>query len=107
MHLLQKSVSFFGHMFTEDGTGTDPAKLKAVAEWPSPTCSKDVRAFLGLAEHYRRFTQDFSASAAPWNYLIKKELMSGYLVRCRSKVILFPKIRIDFTTQTCDVNKRR
>jgi hypothetical protein len=42
---FQKSVSFLGHMITEDGIGTDPAKIKAVAEWPIPTCLRDVRAF--------------------------------------------------------------
>ena len=70
--LFQKSVSFLGHVISEDGIGTDPKKTQAVSDWPRPTCQKDVRAFLGLAGYYRRFVQGFAKKAAPLHVLLKK-----------------------------------
>ena len=70
--LFQKEVSFLGHMITSEGIGTDPEKIRAVADWPTPSCTKEVRAFVGLASYYRRFVKDFATLAAPLNNLMKK-----------------------------------
>jgi RNase H-like domain found in reverse transcriptase/Reverse transcriptase (RNA-dependent DNA polymerase) len=70
--LFQKSVSFLGHVVSDTGIGTDPQKIKAVVEWPTPTCIKDVRSFLGLAGYYRRFVKDFATIASPLNEVTKK-----------------------------------
>ena len=70
--LFQKSVSFLGHVISEDGIGTDPKKTQAVVDWPVPTCQKDVRAFLGLAGYYRRFIRDFAKKAVPLHNILKK-----------------------------------
>ena len=42
--LFRKSVSFLGHIKSEDGTGTDPQKTQPVSEWPAPECVKDCPA---------------------------------------------------------------
>ena len=70
--LFQKSVSFLGHVVSENGIATDPAKTQAVADWPTPTTLKEVRSFLGLASYYRRFVKDFAQIATPLNALTRK-----------------------------------
>jgi hypothetical protein len=50
----------------------DLEKVKAVREWPVPTTVKDVQAFLGLANYYRRFVKQFSHIAQPLTELTKK-----------------------------------
>ena len=59
-------------MVTKDGIQVDPQKIEAVSEWPRPTTVTDIRSFLGLAGHYRRFAQDFSRIAAPMTRLTQK-----------------------------------
>jgi hypothetical protein len=38
-------------------------KVKAVLEWPTPTSVKEVQAFIGFANFYRRFIKNFSRVA--------------------------------------------
>ena len=70
--ILQRQVSFLGHVIDSDGISTDPEKIRAVTDWPTPNSVRDVRAFIGLASYYRRFVQDFAAIAAPLHQLMRK-----------------------------------
>jgi hypothetical protein len=62
-----------GFLVNKDGIHVDPAKVKAVVEWPVPKSIREVRAFLGLTDFYRRFIQDNAVLAKPLHELIKKE----------------------------------
>ena len=44
---------------------TDPEKIKAVAEWPTPTNHKQLQRFLGFANVYRRLIRNYSIIASP------------------------------------------
>ena len=48
-------------------------KIKAVKEWKTPTKVKDVESFLGFANFYRWFIQNFSYTAKPLNELKGKK----------------------------------
>ena len=53
------------------------AKLKAVQDWATPEDVKGVRSFLGFANYYRRFIQNFAAIADPLTSLTRKDTWSG------------------------------
>lgn len=42
-------LEFLGHIISASGVVTDPAKVQIVQDWPTSTCVKDVRSFLGMA----------------------------------------------------------
>jgi hypothetical protein len=51
----------------------DPKKVQAIVDWEYLNNVKDVRAFLGFANFYRRFIDSFSYLAAPLIALTKKD----------------------------------
>ncbi|GKA56143.1 putative reverse transcriptase domain-containing protein [Tanacetum coccineum] len=65
-------VEFLGHVINSDGIHVDPSKIEAVENWKAPRTPFEVRSFLGLAEYYRRFIEDFSKIAKPLTVLTQK-----------------------------------
>ena len=61
----KKEVEFLGVMVGADGVRMSEDKVKAVLEWPTPTSVKEVQAFIGFANFYRRFIENFSRVALP------------------------------------------
>lgn len=70
--IMQKSVAFLGYIVSEKGIATDPSKIQAVVDWPTPTNLRQCRAFIGLCQYYRRFVPNFSAIVAPLYALPKR-----------------------------------
>lgn len=74
---LCKEVKYLGFIIKAgEGITVDPAKVKAILDWQTPTTVKGVRSFLGFANFYRCFIKDFSNIAAPLTDLTKK-IQSG------------------------------
>ena len=68
---FKTSVSYLGHIVSEEGVGTDPEKVSAVKSWPAPTNVKELRQYLGFVGYYRRFIKDFSKLVQPLNNLLQ------------------------------------
>jgi ribonuclease HI len=52
----------------------DPAKIKGISNWPTPTSVKQIRSFLGFCNFYRPFIYHFSHIARPLNELTRKNI---------------------------------
>ncbi|GJZ23694.1 putative reverse transcriptase domain-containing protein [Tanacetum coccineum] len=52
-----RMVQFLGYLIDSQGLHVDPAKIKAVKNWASPTTPMEFHQFIGLAGYYRRFIQ--------------------------------------------------
>ena len=68
-------VDFLRMIVGEDGIKMDQEKVKAVLDWPAPLNIKGVRSFLGLANFYWRFIQNYTQVARPLNDLLKKDVI--------------------------------
>jgi len=56
-----------------EGIKIEEEKVKGVLDWLTPKCVKDVQKFLGLANYYRQFIQDFASIVRPLHDMVKKE----------------------------------
>ncbi|KAJ9519231.1 hypothetical protein QJQ45_017892 [Haematococcus lacustris] len=71
-------LAFLGHIVGSKGIAVDPAKVQVVKEWPTSRNLKDLQAFLGLANYFRRFISNFSSLAAPLTNLTSKQVAAAY-----------------------------
>ena len=69
----KQEMQFLGHVVSGEGIKMDPAKLAAISDWPRPQSLSQVRAFLGLANYYRRFIHHLAEIALPLTELTKKD----------------------------------
>ncbi|CAI7859804.1 unnamed protein product [Closterium sp. NIES-54] len=58
-------LSFLGHVISHGKLEVDNSKVAVLKQWKQPSTVKEVQAFLGLANYYRRFVKGFAAVAAP------------------------------------------
>ena len=58
-------TEYLGMIISEGHVGMDPVKVKGISEWPVPKCKRDVQAFLGFTNFYRRFIKDYGRIAKP------------------------------------------
>ena len=65
-------VRFLGHVVSTSGVSIDLEKVEVVMGWERLKSVFEIRNFLGLAEYYRRFIEDFSRLAAPMTKLTRK-----------------------------------
>jgi hypothetical protein len=72
-HFNQREIAFLGHIVGADGIKVDHKKVETVQSWPVPKDVHQLRAFLGLANYFRRFIQGYSSLVAPLNALLRKE----------------------------------
>lgn len=67
---FQQEVGYLGHVISNKGVSTDPAKVEAVAKWQRPKYVSELRSFLGFASYYRRFVEGFAKLASPLHKLV-------------------------------------
>nr|GEX23719.1 reverse transcriptase domain-containing protein [Tanacetum cinerariifolium] len=71
-----------GHKISKSGIEVDRAKVDVFAKLPHPTTVKGVRSFLGHADFYHRFIQDFSKIYRPMTHLLEKEAPFVFSKEC-------------------------
>jgi hypothetical protein len=55
-----------------EGIKMDPEKITSIQDWEAPRNLKDVRAFLGFANSYYCFVQNYSKIVQPLTLLTQK-----------------------------------
>ena len=66
------SVEFLGMTVSANGLQMCQDKVQVIKDWPTPTTIKELQAFLGFTNFYRRFIVDYSHVAVPLTNLTQK-----------------------------------
>lgn len=77
-----KEIEFLGHIISGSVVKTDPKKVEAVKNWPTPNTIKQIQSFLGFCNYYRRFIKNFSLIANPLFRLTRKDTKFDWTEEC-------------------------
>ena len=76
-------MEFPGHVLDCNEVGPTDCKLKAVRYWPILTSRKNLQAFLGFVNYYRRFIPHLARIAQPLNDLLKADTRFNWTPNCQ------------------------
>lgn len=106
-------LPFLGYLLSTEGLRANPEKVRAIVDYERPTTVTKLRRFLGMANYYRRFIEDFSGITSPLTDLLKtkskvfrwSEAAEGSFNLIKEKLISAPVLACpdftrDFTLQT-------
>ena len=105
----RKEIKYLGHIVSKDGIQVDSNKTSVVQNYPIPSTSKEVKAFLGLCNYYRRFVKDYAKIAHPLNALTSKKVQFKWTEECQvafdtlkqklvqAPILMFPNFDLPFS----------
>ncbi|KAJ8364795.1 hypothetical protein SKAU_G00136260 [Synaphobranchus kaupii] len=111
-YLLTKETMFLGHVVSAHGVVTDPAKVAAVRDRPTPANVSELRCFLGLASYNCHFIQGYATIASPVHRLTEKGRPFNWDDACtaaftqlqtaltRAPVLAYPDVQKAFIVDT-------
>ena len=67
------------------GIKINPAKIKAIRQWDTPTCMQEVCSFVEFCNFYRQFIKSFSKIAGLLNALIRNDVQFTWTLECKKE----------------------
>ena len=116
--ILCDKVEYLGHTVTPCGLRPNKSNVDAVKHFPVPTNIKQLRQFLGLTSHYRRFVPGYARIAFPLHALTRKGALFQWTADCKiayeslktklvtAPLLCYPDFSKDFTLET-DASRKR
>lgn len=83
--LLKNEVSYLGHLVTDQGVLSNPAKIEIIKTHSTPTTKKQLQSFMGLMKYYRRVIPGVAAICAPLHALLRKVARYIWTDICKSR----------------------
>ena len=90
-----KRTRYLGLIITPNGIEMDPEKVHTISSWEPPNTLRQLQRFLGFANFYRRFINNFSATARSLYDLLKKNVTFAWTSECQQA---FNTLKKHFTT---------
>ena len=69
---FKSKIHYLGHLISPEGI-SQPNKLDSIKHMPLPNSVKEIKQFLGLTGHYRKFVPRFADISRPLTTLTKKD----------------------------------
>uniref|UniRef100_A0A0N5C2Q3 RNA-directed DNA polymerase n=1 Tax=Strongyloides papillosus TaxID=174720 RepID=A0A0N5C2Q3_STREA len=105
-------LTYLGFRISQRGIEVDPAKSKAITELKQPNNLKQLRAFLGMTNFFRRFIPNYALMTESLRQLLKKDAEYKWTWECQqafdslkhalssAPILSSPKEKGEFVLQT-------
>ena len=70
---LQTKIEYLGHVSEGGSMSPSEKKIRAVSNFKTPTCVKEIQSFLGLSGYFRKYIPGFSVIARPLSNLLRND----------------------------------
>ena len=106
--LLADKVNVLGHVISQDGISSDPKKVEVVKDWPIPSNTTQLWAFLGTEGYYRHFVPNYAEITSPLYHAIQKGNTLTWRAECQetfsaikrhllnAPILAFPCLEVPF-----------
>ena len=91
----QDRIEFLGFVLGADGLRIDESKIQIIQEWPTSCRVKDIQSFLGFANFYRRFINNYAEVTSPLTCLTRKIEPWTWTIDCQ---VVFNNLKEALTT---------
>ena len=110
--LRLSQVPFMGHLLTADGVVTDPNKVRAIRDMPTPTDVKSLKRFLGMVTYLAKFLPNLSSVCEPlrrlelknpewcWLPVHDEAVQSIKNLVCKAPVLKFYNVKQEVTIES-------
>ena len=88
------TVEYLGMFISPRGITMDPSKVEAILSWPVPKTIRELQSFLGFANFYRRFIDNYSGMMKALTRLLRKDVVWVWTQSCQDA---FELIKDSFT----------
>jgi len=78
----QDRIEFLGFVLGVDGLRMDESKTQTIQNWPTPRRVKDIQFFLGFANFYKRFIDNYTEITSPLTRLTQKNKPWSWTTDC-------------------------
>jgi hypothetical protein len=80
---VAKSITFLGHVVSNEGTKPDLGKIDVVVHFPEPKTITNIRSFLGLTGYYQNYVRGYSRLVAQLFELTIKDVYFLWNLDCQ------------------------
>jgi hypothetical protein len=92
----QMQVEYLGYIISAEGIQMTKKKVDCITNWAAPTSLKECQSFVGFANFYRRFINNFSAIVRPLTSSLKVEKKEWKWTPSMKEA--FTQLKVAFTT---------
>jgi hypothetical protein len=82
----EETVEYLGVIISPNGVVMDKGKVNVILAWPAPRNVKELQSFLGFANFYRRFIDNYSGIVKPLTSLLKKDAIYEWTDACENSL---------------------
>ena len=87
----EDSIEYLGVIISPNGVAMDKGKVDVILAWPAPRNVKELQSFLGFANFYRRFIDNYSGIVKALTSLLKKEAIYEWSEDCENSFQVLKK----------------